>query len=57
MSSAPLRDVPAEARKESESHTDRLLRIAKSAKDAKSGDGVNITQMTKEERRKLLFGH
>ncbi|MDX6000415.1 MULTISPECIES: hypothetical protein [Rhizobium] len=53
---AALLKMPVDVQEEKETHTDRLLRIAASAKDAKLGGGINITKMTREERRKVLFG-
>lgn len=56
MAVAALLKMPVDVQEEKETHTDRLLRIAASAKDAKLGGGINITKMTREERRKVLFG-
>ena len=53
---AALLKMPVDVQEEKETHTDRLLLIAASAKDAKLGGGINITKMTREERRKVLFG-
>ncbi len=41
--------------KQGDTHTDRLLRIADSAKDAKANGGANLSHMTREERREILF--
>jgi hypothetical protein len=51
---ATLRNILVEVQEET--HTDRLLRLAKCAKDAKSNGGANLSLMTREERRKVLFG-
>ncbi len=56
MLAATLREVPADTQEDTETHTDRLLRIAKSAKEAKSDGGIDVTRMTNEERKKVLFG-
>lgn len=55
MAAETPREAPLHERGEPETHTDRMLRIAEGAKAAKS-DGVNITHMSREKRREVLFG-
>lgn len=54
MAAETPRETPLHIR-ELETHTDRLLRIAEAAKAAKS-ESVNITHMSREKRREVLFG-
>jgi hypothetical protein len=56
MTTAIVRENPADGQDEKETQTDRLLRIAEGAKHAKRDGGIDITRMTTEERRKILFG-
>ncbi len=46
-----------EVRDEKDTHGSLLLRAAKEAKDALKNGGVDLTDMTREERRKALFGN
>jgi hypothetical protein len=55
MAAETPRETPLHIRGELETHTDRMLRIAEAAKAAKS-EGLNITHMSREKRREVLFG-
>lgn len=55
MTADTPREDPLHERGEQEAHADRMLLIAEAAKAAKS-EGVNITHMSREKRREVLFG-
>jgi hypothetical protein len=53
MALLALKEVPDQR----DTHVELLLRAAKEAKDALKNGGVDLTNMTREERRKALFGN
>lgn len=46
-----------EVQDERDTHVNLLLRAANEAKDALKNGGVDLTNMTREDRRKALFGN